>query len=90
MGKFHWEVIVHHKVEKTLKRLHGEVLERILKAFHSLEENPRPSGAKKMRGYKNLFRVRVGDWRIIYTINDEELIILILTVASRGKAYKKY
>ena len=55
-----------------------------------LEENPRPSGAKKMRGYKNLFRVRVGDWRIIYTINDEELIILILTVASRGKAYKKY
>ena len=41
-------------------------------------------------GHENLFRIRVGDWRIIYAIEDEQLIILILTVAPRSGTYKNY
>ena len=90
MGKTHWEIIIHRKAEKTLKRLRGEMLERTRQAISSLAENPRPSDSKDMKGYKNLYRIRVGGWRIIYKIENEKLIILILTIAPRGEVYKKY
>ncbi len=90
MGKKHWEIIVHRKAEKTIKRLRGEMLERMRKAISALAEEPRPSGYKKMTGHKELYRIRVGQWRIIYKIEDEKLIILILTIAPRGSVYRKY
>ena len=65
------------------------MLNRTRQAIHSLAENPRPSGYKKMMGYENLYRIRVGDWRIIYAIEDDKLVILILTVAPRGRIYRK-
>ncbi len=90
MGKKHWEIIVHRKAEKTLKRLRGEMLERMRQAISALAEDPRPSGYKKMTGHKEFYLIRVGQWRIIYKIEDEELIILILTIAPRGSVYRKY
>lgn len=90
MGKPRWQILVHRKAEKTLKRLDGPILTHIRQAIRSLGENPRPSGYKKMSGYDNLYRIRVGGWRIIYSIEDDKLIVLILTVASRGQAYKGY
>ena len=90
MGKEHWKIIIHRKAEKTLKRLSGEMLERTRKAIGALAENPRPGGYKKMTGHKELYRIRGGQWRIIYKIEAEELIILILTIAPRGGVYRKY
>ena len=90
MGENHWEIIVHRTAEKTLKRLRGEMLNRTHLAIHSLAENPRPNGYKKMMGHENLYRIRVGEWRIIYAIEDEQLIILILTIAPRGGVYRRY
>jgi mRNA interferase RelE/StbE len=48
-----------------------------------LEITPRPEGVKKLEGEKDLYRLRVGDYRIIYTIRDRELIVLVLKVGHR-------
>lgn len=90
MGGNRWQVIIHRKAEKTLKRLHGEMLERIRDAVRSLAEDPRPIGYKKMSGYDNLYRIRVGDWQIIYAIEDDRLIVLVLEVAPRSGIYRNY
>jgi len=90
MGENRWQVIIHRKAEKTIKQLRGEMLERIRQAIRSLAENPRPVGYKKMIGYDNLYRIRVGDWHIIYAIEDDELIVLVLEIAPRGGIYRNY
>jgi len=54
----------------------------------ALAKNPRPAGCKKLSGFDNLYRVRVGDWRISYAIEDERLVILVLEIAPRGDAYR--
>jgi mRNA interferase RelE/StbE len=90
MGEIRWKIIIHRKTEKTLKHLRGEILARTREAIRSLAENPRPIGYKKMVGYENLYRIRIGDWRIIYAIEDENLIVIVLEVAPRGKIYRNY
>ena len=90
MGANRWQIIIHRKAEKTLKRLQGEMLECTREAIRSLAEDPRPIGYKKMAGYDNLYRIRVGDWRIIYAIEDDKLIVLVLEVAPRGGIYRNY
>jgi mRNA interferase RelE/StbE len=90
MGENRWRIVVHRKAEKTIKRLRGDMLERTRQAIRSLAENPRPVGYKKMVGYKNMYRIRVGDWRIIYAIENDKLIVLVLEVAPRGKIYRNY
>jgi mRNA interferase RelE/StbE len=51
---------------------------------------PRPSGCKKLVGkqFDNLYRIRVGDWRILYAIEDDRLVVLILDVVRRDQAYR--
>lgn len=56
----------------------------------SLGTNPRPDGYVKLKGSDNLFRVRVGPYRIIYTIQDDKLIVLVLEIGDRKDVYKNY
>ena len=88
MSKSRWQVIIHRKAERILKRLDGDMLERIRQAIRGLASEPRPLGYKKLTGYENLYRIRVGDWRIIYAIEDAQLIILVLEIPPRGGAYR--
>lgn len=88
MSKSRWQVIIHRKAERVLKRLDGDTLERIRGAIRGLASEPRPLGYKKLTGYENLYRIRVGDWRIIYAIEDNRLIVLVLEIAPRGGAYR--
>lgn len=84
-----WKLIIHRKAEKALKRLNGSILERIRLAIRELKNDLRPQGYKKILGYENLYRIRVGEWRIIYAIEDEQLIILILEIGPRGGVYRE-
>jgi len=88
MGAGSWQVIIHRKAERVLKRLDGDMLERIRQAIRGLASEPRPIGYKKLTGHENLYRIRVGDWRIIYAIEDKQLIVLVLEIAPRGGAYR--
>jgi mRNA interferase RelE/StbE len=62
--------------------------ERVIKTLESLEENPRPSGVKKLQGGGNLYRVRSGDFRIIYSIEDARLVVLVVKIGNRREVYR--
>ena len=76
-----------HSLKKLKKD--RELLERLDNGILSMTENPRPRGYKKLKSdrYRNLYRIRVGDWRIIYAIEDDEVVVLILDVVRRDQAY---
>lgn len=88
MSNGQWQVLIHRRVEKVLRRLPRDLLERIRKAIRTLANDPRPRGYKKLSGHKNLYRIRVGDWRISYAIEEDRLIVLVLEVSPRGDAYR--
>jgi mRNA interferase RelE/StbE len=88
MSDTRWQVVIHRKAEKILKRLDGDTLERIRRSIRGLAIDLRPAGVKKLTGYGNLYRVRVGDWRILYAIEDDRLIVLVLEISTRGGAYR--
>lgn len=61
---------------------------RIRQAIHKLGAEPRPSGAVKMSGYANLYRVRVGQYRVVYFVHDNVLRIVVVATATRGRVYE--
>ena len=61
---------------------------RIAIRIDALAENPRPAGVKKLQGESNTWRVRVGDYRIIYTIEDNRLVLLVIKIGHRGDVYR--
>jgi mRNA interferase RelE/StbE len=84
-----WTVIVPYRVEKMLRRVPADFRRRIKQAIDDLADEPRPHGCKKLTGYDDLFRIRVGDWRIIYAIEDDRLIVVVVTLAQRDTAYRE-
>jgi mRNA interferase RelE/StbE len=73
--------------ERQFRKLPLNVKKLLKTDIDGLETNPRPSGVKKISGAKNRYRIRVGDFRIIYNIYDNELLVLILQVVNRKDAY---
>jgi len=72
---------------KDLKKVARADLERIIAKIESLADDPRPHGVRKLSGEDDLYRVRVGDYRIIYAIDDSARIATIARVRQRGEAY---
>lgn len=70
-----------------LLKLPTDIAYRIKSAIDGLIENPRPSGCKKLKGFENSYRIRIGSYRVIYTISDTVLIITIIKIAHRKSAY---
>lgn len=73
---------------QQLDRLDGAVRVRVDRKVDELAENPRPAGAKKLKGSSELWRVRVGDYRVIYSIHDDVLLILVVKIGHRGDVYR--
>lgn len=74
--------------ERQLKKLTPEVLVQISEVIEQLSVNPKPHGVIKLKGSQNLWRVRTGDFRVIYEVKDRELIVLIVKVAHRREVYR--
>jgi mRNA interferase RelE/StbE len=72
---------------KQIASLPQEQTDRIIKATMSLADNPRPRGCKKLKSW-GTYRIRVGDYRVVYEIHDDVLIVLVVRVAHRREAYK--
>ena len=83
-----WQIILDRSVEKVLRRLPHDLLKRIDRAIQRLAIEPRPHGCTKLTGFASLYRLRVGDWRLIYSIEEDRLVVLVLEIAPRGKAYR--
>jgi mRNA interferase RelE/StbE len=72
--------------DKVMDALPEQQSTRILRAIRKLADNPRPSGCKKLKG-RDEYRIRVGDYRVIYEIHDDVLIVLVIKVAHRREVY---
>ena len=83
-----YQVIIPKPVQQQLDNLPDNVYDRVMKQIISLKENPRPHGCIKLRGYDNEYRIRIGDYRVSYEINDQQLIIILLHCKHRKNAYK--
>lgn len=76
--------------ERQLGKLPKELISRIDTAMTALAKNPRPSGAVKLSGYVDAaFRIRIGNYRILYVVNDSKKRVRIIAISKRDKAYKK-
>ena len=75
------------RARRETRRLDRQILARIAKAIDNLVENPRPSGCLKVKNKENLWRIRVGDWRIGYEIDDAARTVTIITVGHRREFY---
>jgi mRNA interferase RelE/StbE len=73
--------------EKELDALPKKILARIAEKLDEFEENPRPIGYIQLKGSDKLFRVRVGDYRIIYAIDDEVKVVDVRAIVNRKDAY---
>lgn len=62
---------------------------RIDARIRSLADNPRPPGVEKLAGEEALYRVRVGDYRVVYSIEDAVLLILVVRIGHRGEVYRR-
>lgn len=82
-----YRVIIPKPVQKQLNNLPSYTRTRLLAEIRLLQDNPRPNGVKKLKGYENTYRVRVGNYRIIYEIDDRETIVLVLSSIHRKDAY---
>ena len=80
-------IVLSRKAEKILDSLSDNIAEPIHNAIISLEENPRPKESKKLKD-RNAYRVRVGNYRIIYEIFDNRLIIHVIAVGHRKDIYR--
>jgi len=82
-----YQVIIQRPAEKELDALQESIHKRIVKRLLTLEENPRPTGVKKLQGQES-YRLRVGDYRILYTIDDKSKKVFVVAVGHRREVYR--
>jgi mRNA interferase RelE/StbE len=82
-----YEVLTTGRVEKAIARLPDEAYQRMNNAIDALANDPRPPGTKKLRG-RDAYRIRVGDWRAIYRVDDQQQRVEVVQVAHRRDVYR--
>jgi mRNA interferase RelE/StbE len=76
------------KAARQFKKLPRDLQVRLGPKIDSLAENPRPVGSKKLKGSDAIYRLRVGDHRILYQIQDKVLLVLVLAIGPRAEIYR--
>jgi len=74
--------------QKELDALADHLFTRIDRRILALADNPRPAGCKKLKGYKDQWRIRVGDWRVVYIISDAPKVVSVTRIAHRREVYE--
>lgn len=82
-----YQLIISRQASKEFEALPGEVIERVRQKVKALATTPRPHGSKKLRDTKRTWRIRVGDWRILYEIDDDLGIVDIAAIRHRSRSY---
>jgi mRNA interferase RelE/StbE len=76
------------EVKEVVAMFDAPLVERIVAAIEALARAPRPRGCRKLRGQRNLWRIRIGEYRVIYAVYDERQLVDIISVRHRSKAYE--
>lgn len=80
-----YEIVLDSSAVRDLDRLSSQDYKRVDKRISALEDNPRPRGNKKLKNHSSVYRVRVGPWRIIYVVDDDNKKVAISRVKRREK-----
>ncbi|MBI3073817.1 MAG: type II toxin-antitoxin system RelE/ParE family toxin [Deltaproteobacteria bacterium] len=83
-----YSVEVSRTAERQIRSLDRPVQVRVLRVIMALSVNPRPAGHKKLAGYDDVFRIRVGDYRVLYSIDGRQLVVIVLKVGHRRAIYR--
>jgi mRNA interferase RelE/StbE len=81
-----WNVFILPPAAAQIAKLDKSIAKRVSRAISALADNARPSGCKKLVGI-DAWRIRIGDWRAIYQIKDDKLIVLVVRVGHRRDVY---
>nr|WP_156003906.1 type II toxin-antitoxin system RelE/ParE family toxin [Streptomonospora sp. PA3] len=76
------------RASKELRKLDNTTSRRVRGALRKLGDDPRPDGCRKLKGEEDLWRIRVGDYRILYSIDDGEVVVVALRIAHRSDVYR--
>jgi len=87
MASYH--VVLASSAEKELKRLSAHLMARMISRLESLASNPRPPGCKKLKGGDREWRIRVGDYRAVYTIDDTKSLVEVTRIRHRSEVYER-
>lgn len=82
-----YQVQISNRATKVLEKLPDGTYERVTEAIQNLAENPRPAGCKKLKGRQG-YRIRVGDYRVAYEIEDDKLLLLVIDIGHRREIYR--
>ena len=83
-----YTILMHPTAIKVLAKLPRVDQLRIKGKIYSLARRPRPSGTVKLAGADDLYRIRVGDYRIVYQIDDPRLLVLVIRIGHRREVYR--
>jgi mRNA interferase RelE/StbE len=83
-----YEVFIERSAERDLRKLPEETFRRIIDHIRALSQNPRPSGCHKITGSKSDWRIRIGDYRVIYEVDEKEKAVRVMRVRHRREAYR--
>ena len=83
-----WTVIVATPVRKALRDAPERDRVKLLRALIGLEDDPRAGNVRKLAGEDELWRLRVGDWRILYRIEGQRLVVLVVRIGHRREVYR--
>ena len=83
-----YELLIERTAERDLKSLPATLFDRIIPRIKALAESPRPSGCHKLAGSKNDWRIRIGDYRVLYEIDDARKRVRIFRVRHRREVYR--
>ncbi|MDJ0618718.1 MAG: type II toxin-antitoxin system RelE/ParE family toxin [Calothrix sp. MO_192.B10] len=84
-----YTVIISKSVQKQIDNLPNDVVQRVIEKIQNLASQPRPDGVVKLKGSDNEYRIRVGDYRIRYEIDDESQLVQLLQCKHRKDVYRK-
>lgn len=82
-----YQIIIKKKAKKFIDRLPVNERKRVVSAIGQL---PNGEDIKKLRGHSNLLRLRVGNYRVVYTVVNGQLIVYVIDIDNRGEVYKRY
>jgi mRNA interferase RelE/StbE len=83
-----FEVLLERSAEKDLGRLSSRVHDQLIDRIAALASNPRPIGSRKLAGTKHDWRIRVGDYRVIYEVADSIRVVRVYRIRHRREAYR--
>jgi mRNA interferase RelE/StbE len=83
-----YSIEIARSARKELQALDSSIANRIIKRIEALIKNPRPTGVAKLEGSTDLWRIRVGEWRVVYRIDDRKQLVDISAVRHRREVYR--